>query len=310
MGQIVRTFRPVRGRVMRLTRLDSCGRPDYGDEGVIVSKGFVEITATQRSTEGESIQQTNAAGELIIDEPGEPTNSGVTLNFTFVGVDPGVLAMITNSPEVLDPVDGAIIGFRLEEGVRPSDARFGLEAWTGVSGEECDPDVDGVFGYALYPFLSGGTIGDLAFANAAVSFSVQNVQSRRGGGWGQGPYLVTRDDQGDPSLLPVGVTTRTAMHFQRTTVAPPTARDGIFPLLDPTAAALTSIAVAETPSELDITVTPTAAGGPVWYDFGDGTWDYFAGGVGTHTYEEAGTYTVTGYRGLTSATDTATVPGA
>jgi len=47
----------------------------------------------------------------------------------------------------------------------------------------------------------------------------------------------------------------------------------------------------------------------MWYDFGDGSWDTAFTGSYTHTYERAGTYTVTGYRGRTSATTTVTVPG-
>jgi len=58
-----RCFSPVRGRAMRVTRLDGCGRPVYGDGSVGVSDGFVSVAFTANTDEGEEINVTNAAGK-------------------------------------------------------------------------------------------------------------------------------------------------------------------------------------------------------------------------------------------------------
>ena len=59
----------------------------------------------------------------------------------------------------------------------------------------------------------------------------------------------------------------------------------------PGSPALTSVAGIATGLSVSFTTTP-AATGPVWWDFGDGTWDYVAApGATTHVYSKAGTYT-------------------
>ena len=46
-----RTFAPIRGRVMRVTELDGCGRIKAGACTSITTDGFVTVTATARNTE-------------------------------------------------------------------------------------------------------------------------------------------------------------------------------------------------------------------------------------------------------------------
>jgi hypothetical protein len=45
----------------------------------------------------------------------------------------------------------------------------------------------------------------------------------------------------------------------------------------------------------------------MWYDFGDGEWDYTANGSYVHVYDAAGTYIITGYRGSSKVTKSVTV---
>ena len=46
---------------------------------------------------------------------------------------------------------------------------------------------------------------------------------------------------------------------------------------------------------------------PITYDFGDGQWDYAATGGYTHVYDAAGTYTITGTRGISTFSKAVTV---
>jgi PKD repeat protein len=63
------------------------------------------------------------------------------------------------------------------------------------------------------------------------------------------------------------------------------------------------------PLETAFTTTP-AATGPVWYDFGDGEWDFVvAPGAASHVYAAAGTYTVlASQNGTVWASEEVTVP--
>jgi hypothetical protein len=63
-----RRFPLVRGRKMRVTRLDGCGRPMYGDCASVVSEGFISVALTANTNEGEAINVTNAAGKTCVSD--------------------------------------------------------------------------------------------------------------------------------------------------------------------------------------------------------------------------------------------------
>jgi hypothetical protein len=42
----------VKGRRIRLTRLDACGRPVYGESSAVVSKGFISVAFTANTNAG------------------------------------------------------------------------------------------------------------------------------------------------------------------------------------------------------------------------------------------------------------------
>jgi hypothetical protein len=59
----------------------------------------------------------------------------------------------------------------------------------------------------------------------------------------------------------------------------------------------------------EFTATPPATGS-VWYEFGDGTWDYVAApGATTHEYAAAGTYTAKATQNGTWVTHSVVVTG-
>lgn len=114
-----------------------------------------------------------------------------------------------------------------------------------------------------------------------------------------------------PAPLFQALSPTAALRLQAVTVAPPEPFIGARPLLNPTLPALTSIAAVEgsTDMEADFTTTPGATG-PVWWDFGDGEWDYVvAPGSASHLYAAPGTYTVkASQNGKSWTKTTVTVP--
>jgi hypothetical protein len=183
-------FPLVRGRVMRVTRLDSCGRIAARSCSSIVTDGFVSVALTANITEGDSVAVTNAAGRTCVTDVPDPTFDGYGVAVTFCDVNPQLYAMMTNQTVVYD-VFGTAVGFRVNSKVKTSDANFALEVWSNVPGVACtDPNAAGSYGYTLLPFISGGILGDFTIENAAVSFSLTNAATKDGTGWGKGPYNV------------------------------------------------------------------------------------------------------------------------
>lgn len=221
-----RTFTPVRGRVMRVTSLDRCGRVKPGPCTSISSEGFVSVGATPRTTEPEEISVTNAAGKKCMSDIPEPKFEGWTLTVSFCDVNPELYAKLTGQPVEYD-ANGDAVGFRTNSDVDTSLKAFALEVWNDVPGEVCDDNAEGVWGYNLWAFVKGGSFGDFTIENNAVTFSMAGAQTKVGGQWAEGPYDVVLDESDQPA--PLAVPWSTGDHFlhRLTSVAPPEPSDCI-----------------------------------------------------------------------------------
>lgn len=183
-------FPLVRGRVMRATRLDACGRIADRACTSITTEGFVSVALTANIDEGEDISVPNAAGRTCVKDEADPVHNGYGVAITFCDVDPQLYAMMTNQSVVYD-LTGTAVGFRVNTGVKTGDANFALEVWSNVPGVACDdPNAAGSFGYTLLPYIKGGVLGDFTIENAAVSFTLTNAATKDGTAWGTGPYNV------------------------------------------------------------------------------------------------------------------------
>jgi hypothetical protein len=183
-------FSMVRGRVMRATRLDGCGRVKASGCSAIVSEGFVSVAFTANIDEGEEITVTNASGKTCVRDTPVPRLSNYTLVITFCEVSPELYAMLTGQSVVFN-ANGDAVGFRVNTDVDPSDSGFALEVWSNVPGVTCGSAIDqGTYGYTLVPFVQGGVLGDFTIENNAVTFTISNATTKSGGSWSSGPYDV------------------------------------------------------------------------------------------------------------------------
>src|SRR5262245_8253308 len=257
-----RCFPLVGGRVMRVTRLDGCGRPVYGECSAVVSDGFVSIAATANIDEGDTIEVKNANGKMCVRQQPCPILTNYGLELTFCQVDPDLYALLSGQDVVLDPTSGDVIGFRVNTGVSLCDTGFALEVWSNVPGVACGPGATaaGAFGYLLYPFVQGGVFGDFTIENDAVSFVISNATTKSGGGWGNGPYDIALGTGGAPGPLTDPIHNDDHLHVQLTEVAPPEPTCGCIPVDDPTLPDATG-ATAGAPGVAG-TWTPTASNRP------------------------------------------------
>lgn len=306
-------YKAVRGRRIRVTRLDGCGRPLYGEDSQAVSKGFITASYTANTTETDEINQQNAGGESCIYEPAVSSLTGYTLEIVFCEVDPELFSLVTGQEVYLD-ANGDAIGFSVGTDVDLEAQGFAFELWAGApAGDTCsDPNATGQYGYFLAPFLKGGRLGDLSIENGAVSFTITGATTRDGNQWGSGPYNVMLDGDGDPSPLLTPLSSQKHLLMIWVGMAPPELFYGTRPVLDPDSTAVTALAAVEggSPSEADFTFTGAAGDTPVWIDFGDGTWDYIEDGTdgASHTYAANGTYTARASSNGTWVTTTVTIP--
>lgn len=220
-------FSLVRGRVMRVTRLDGCGEVVEGDTASVVSDGFITVGLTAQTDEGTTISVTNAAGDIcILDEPC-PKFTGYDIQVEFCGVNPALIEIMTGQTPVGDGAAAPgpnTVGFRMNTGIDACDSGFALEVWSQVPAGACDVAGGTNYGYFLIPFVKGGIIGDFTVGNDAVNFTLTGAKSKDGSAWGVGPYDVVKDGTGttDGPLL-VAIDDQDHLHMQLTSVPPPEA---------------------------------------------------------------------------------------
>src|SRR5262245_22160685 len=170
---------------MRLTALDGCGRPKFGDCAQVTTDGFISIAATENIDEGDTIDVKNAAGKTCVRRVPCPVLSDYSVEVQFCNVDPDVFAMMTAQRTVTHPVTGEAIGFRVNVDVDACDAGVALEVWSEVPGVVCGPeDEEGIWGYTLLPFLQGGVFGDYTIENDGVTFTCSGGCDKFGSGCG------------------------------------------------------------------------------------------------------------------------------
>lgn len=182
----------VKGRRIRITKLDSCGRPIYGDSTSVVSKGFISVGFTANTTNSDEISVTNAAGEVCVYEAAVTSLTGYGIEIQFCAVDPELFSLVTGQPLVLAADGSTVSGFDVDTSVGVENSNFALELWAGSpTGDACsDPNAQGNYGYILLPYLSGGILGDFTVENGAVTFTLTGANTKDGNSWGAGPYAV------------------------------------------------------------------------------------------------------------------------
>lgn len=212
----------VRGRVMRITKLDACGVPVVGAASVVTSSGFITVTSSPQYEDAQDIRVMGANGVLCINDPGCPQFSWIENEIEFCGVDPDMFNLITGDPIVLNDATPTpqSVGFRVE-GQDICTTKFGLEVWSDISGQTCTTDTK-QYWYHLYPFNGFPVMGDWTIANDAVNFTI-TTHTSPGSGWGIGPHnVINTGVVPTPGKLLVAVGDQTHYHGQVTTLAPPT----------------------------------------------------------------------------------------
>lgn len=293
----------LRGKVARLTRVDSCGNPIFCDAPNatmpqhVVSDGIISIQIEPEIDNGTDITQTNWAGDSCIDEPACPKIRWINITAQFCRMDPDLFSLWTGVPVIKD-AQGNATGFRVRKSVT-CDEGVALEIWTGSKAEgRCSgTGAKAKYGYIVIPWVVNGVLGSYTIENGAVTFQI-TAKGVGGGAWGVGPYDVyetATSGTNAPLSTPFGEDD--LEHIDVTTLPPPSASCGFScawtrPGPTITVTKLASDVTGQT-SSLDY---DNGSNGVVTVDWGDGTTVVTtpdAAGTLTHQYTGSGNFTVT-----------------
>jgi hypothetical protein len=283
------SFTAARGQMMRVTKVSSLGRVEYGPAAQVSTNGFVSVNMAPQVTEGEQIRSTNAAGVDCLNERSPDTLDYVTVTMNFCRVDMALFHLINNQILLLKNAFGETAGF--DESYNISQVGgFALEVWADARNVQvADPRATGVWLYWLLPFNQGATIGEETIENSAATFTLTG-RTKRGNAWGRGPYDVEVVDPVTGAIGPLLVPIAPDKFRRRllVTVPPPPALEGAQPVSLPSAPLVTVTEAYGDPDRRTVQVIPPAVGGPWRINYGDGTLDISLAADGT-TYQYADT---------------------
>lgn len=211
-------FTPIRGKRIRVTELDECGRV-MPTSRKIVTNGFVTVTIAAEVEDGTETTLRRADGALCVSELDNPSLKYLTLEIEFCQVNPSLISFLTSAIEY-SAFDDDIIGMEVPEG--EISGRSSFEMWTGLAGGSCTNGGQ-AGGYFNLPHLRSGTLGDITVdGENAVTFTVTGAITHRLDAAARNLYPVLRDpDTGDPAIPPGPVDPLMHMQILFTELAPP-----------------------------------------------------------------------------------------
>lgn len=288
----------LRGTALRATRLDSCGRPVYGECGQVVSDGFVTIEMSAETDDGDDISVTKANGQTCVSVAPCTQFKWYETSIELCEVDPDLVQIMNPTWEKVLDAQGNTIGYDAN-GTLDCSTGFALEIWmeTYQAADACaGSGSQGSYGYMLLPWVIGGAPDDLEITNDAISFTFTG-KTKIGSGWRRGPYPVQLQENGAPGplLRPIGPDT----HYRlfTTTIRPPEPECGCQPVDRPTpepAEVILTGLDGETNRRTVRLRVNNHGFGPVTVTWGDeNSEEVQDGATVSHTYAEDGDYTLT-----------------
>lgn len=180
----------IKGTVMRVVKVDTCGNPVTGAESaVVVMDGFISIAPSPQYEEGEVYQQRNANGAFCINEKGEPELSRVSLGIQLCVLDPDGIVVMTGERLLKS---GGTTGTGVAGGTGLVTARYSLETWQKVTGRgRCNAAGVQQYVYWAWPNVGHTIINDYSIENAPLTFSLTAETDGVGTLWGDGPGATT-----------------------------------------------------------------------------------------------------------------------
>jgi hypothetical protein len=213
-------LKSIKGKTVRLTRLDSCGDVVFGSCSSIVSDCFISVTLSGEFEAGTEYVQKSAWGDLCINDMDPDILKRVNVSIDFAELNPDALDFITDSSPVVSGSD--TIG--ASWGTNPNETSFALEVWTKRTGVDCNPSTP-EWGYFAVPYVRNGKLdGDLVIENGMLTATVVGAAFAAPSSWASTPYASNPFVQSFPAGDIFGMVV--------TTVQPPADTDGCVALAD------------------------------------------------------------------------------
>lgn len=214
-----RTYTPIKGKIMRVIALDTCGTPITGTAGAqTVVSGFTKVASKAQYENGAEYLVKTADAQLCVNEIDPSILKRFEVTVDLCSLDPGMVGTVVSPARILTFSEAPTgTGFALAEGT--NSAHFSLEVWQRVTGAgACDPSGAVRWVYNAWPHLFDGKIGDYSIEAAPSQLEFVANSKAVGALWTAGA-----------SWLGAGAISVVPDHWLQnlTTVAPPAVTVGL-----------------------------------------------------------------------------------
>ena len=198
----------LQGFTARVTMLDECGNPEFGECAFATSDGYIQVTLAPNVEDPDEFKQKNAHGQYLTNQRSRPLLNWVDITAQFREVDFELFAMVTGQTKILNDASPTpeVIGLGLTES-NFATGNIALELWMGNDEQDCGDSDLPWYGYNLLPWVVEGAVTEVSpITNDMINFTIAS-RTRKGTPWSVGPYDVLLDNAGDPHPLFAGLPT-------------------------------------------------------------------------------------------------------
>lgn len=205
---------PIKGEVIRITKLDACGVPVTGVAGgQVVMDAFTELQVSPNYEEGQRYLLKKANGQPCVNQKDAGFLNWLEITTTLCTLDPVALTLISGDRLISNGVTG--IGAAFGEGLLSQ--HYSMEVWQPVAGSSACAGGTQQYFYWAFPNIFDFQIQDFTFQNDTFTFGWKGTTISASTSW----------VLGDPWLPGTGAFLADEhFGFALTTVAPPAAACG------------------------------------------------------------------------------------
>jgi hypothetical protein len=208
---------PIKGVVIRIIQLDTCGIPVTGASShVVVTNLFTQVQMTPQYEAGTDFFERTADGTIGVNQVDPPILKRMQLQTDLMSVDPDMMPYVLSARELVSTAPVSGYGFAMAEGV--STSHYSMEVWQRVAGAgACSAGGLQQYIYNAWPHCYNTQVAAYAVTNARSTLSFQCDTAQASLAWSDGP--------GAASWLPTGASgfVQAGEHWlwNITTVTPP-----------------------------------------------------------------------------------------
>lgn len=206
----------IKGRMMRVIKLDTCGNPVTGSgSAMVVSKGFISIKPSPQYEDGVEYLKRLADGSFCVNQKDAGQLKRVQLEIKICTLDPDMMVLTTGSRLLSSSATGT--GAMWSEN-SPVSNHWSLEVWQDVAGRGACT-ATGLQQYVYWAFMNNqnAQLQDWTIENDILEFTFTAETQAVGTLWGAGTGWAT------PWFGANSAVSGDHFGYNVTTIAPPTA---------------------------------------------------------------------------------------